>query len=287
MSGRAQRLLLQQDSVRVVVEPEDGGAIREFTWRGREIFRTNSASGSGNPLEQACFPMVPFCNRIPFGKFNFAGRNVHVPHNWQGDAHTIHGEGWRGRWSVVDSSDRHVHLAFSGGAAGWPWPYRAEQRIDVDADGVSIELSAVNVGQESMPIMLGLHPYFAIDVRTRLRAHLPRYWAADDTSLPVTECATPKQWGFETAGVEGLPVIDNCFSGWDGVATLLRPEWSVGLHATGCRWLHLYRPVGQDYLCMEPQSSANGALNRDTAEVPVLRPGERSAIGMRVAAEPR
>jgi aldose 1-epimerase len=283
---RAQRLLLQQEGVRVVVDPSRGGVVREFNWRGRQIFRATAAAGGASPLDQACFPMVPFCNRIAFGKFIFAGREVSVPRNWEGDAHTIHGEGWRGAWSVIESADRHVHMAFAGGGASWPWPYRAEQRLDIDPHGLTIELSAVNMGQETMPLMLGLHPYFAVDRHSRFQAHLPRYWQAGDSSLTTLESDTPRDWGFESPGDECLPAVDNCFSGWNGVATLLRSDCTVDIRATGCRWLHLYRPLNQDYICIEPQSSATGTLNRGGAEVPVLQPGERSAISMRVSVEP-
>ena len=278
-------LRLQHDGTHVVVDPEHGGAIKEFSWRGRQILRAATAARGDHPLEQACFPLVPFCNRIASGRFGFAGREIDVPRNWDGDAHTIHGEGWLAPWSVVESSERHVHLAFVGGGGRWPWPYRAEQRLDVEADGLSIELSAVNIGHEPMPLMLGLHPYFIADGQSRLRAQLPRYWAAGATNLPTVEVDTPTQWGFGSSAAAPLPIVDNCFSRWDGTATLQRSDCTIGIRATGCRWLHLYRPQGQDYLCIEPQSAATGALNRGGAELPVLRPGDRSAISMRVAVE--
>jgi aldose 1-epimerase len=283
----AGRLLrLQQDAVCAVVDPLHGGVLQEFSWRGRHIFRM-AAAGSDNPLDQSCFPMIPFCNRIAYGKFNFAGRDVHLPRNWEGDAHTIHGGGWRAPWSVVESSDRHVHMAFVNGGASWPWPYRAEQRLDADPDGLTIELSAINVGHESMPLMLGLHPYFATDAQSRLQARLPRYWEMDESNLPTTETETPKHWGFESSIAECLPTLDNCFAGWDGAATLFRSDCTIDIRAAGCRWLHLYRPPNGDYLCIEPQSSATGALNRGGAAVQVLRPGERSAISMRVTVAER
>lgn len=267
----------------MVVDPDRGGVIREFSWLGRQVFRA-AAAPDEHPLRQACFPMVPFCNRIAACRFSFAGRDVHLPRNWNGDAHTIHGEGWIAPWSVVESSPQHAHLAFVGGAGGWPWPYRAEQRLDLDADGLSIELSAINTGHEPMPLMLGLHPYFATDEHSRLQAQLSRYWQADASNLPTVELDVPPQWSFGAAAAS-LPTLDNCFSGWNGAATLFRSDCKIAIRASGCRWLHLYRPAGEDYLCIEPQSAATGALNRGGAGLPVLQPGERSAISMRVAVE--
>ncbi|HVO07998.1 MAG TPA: aldose 1-epimerase [Burkholderiaceae bacterium] len=281
----ARLLRLQHDAVSAVVDPGHGGVLKAFSWRGRHIFRPAAAGGGDDPLEQSCFPMVPFCNRVAFGRFTFAGREIHLPRNWEGDAHTIHGEGWRAPWSVVDSSDRHVHMALAAGGGAWPWHYRAEQRIDLEPDGLSIELSAVNTGHESMPLMLGLHPYFATDPRTHLQARLPRYWVAGDTNLPGVEADTPPQWGLGSPAAGKLPTVDNCFSGWDGAATLFRSDCTIGIRASGCRWLHLYRPAQQEYLCIEPQSAPTGALNRDGASLQVLQPGERAAISLRVSVE--
>jgi aldose 1-epimerase len=284
MRPAARLLEMQHDAVRVVVDPAHGGVVKAFSWRGSPVFRP-AAPGSDDPLQQSCFPLVPFCNRVAFGKFSYAGREAHLPRNWEGDAHTIHGEGWRAPWSVVDSSELHLHMAFVGGSGAWPWPYRAEQRLDVDADGLTIELSAVNVGHEAMPLMLGLHPYFATDPGTRFQANAPRYWAASDSNLPTVELDAPPQWRFDTAGGNSLTLVDNCFAGWDGAATLFRSDCTVSLRAAGCRWLHLYRPPSQDYLCIEPQSAATGALNRGGAEVRTLQPGERAMVSMRVSVE--
>src|SRR5438874_2009814 len=50
---------------------------------------------SGGPEAMACFPLVPFSNRIRDGRFSFAGRAICLPRNVPGQAHVEHGHGWQ------------------------------------------------------------------------------------------------------------------------------------------------------------------------------------------------
>jgi aldose 1-epimerase len=266
-----------------VLDADHGGAIREFSWRGRDVLRPTPATAGIDPLDLACFPMVPYANRIAHGQFLFGGRQVHLASNSPVSAHPLHGQGWRHRWEVAQASEHCARLQFEGGGDDWPWRYRAEQRFTIEPDGLTIELSAENLGTEQMPIMLGLHPYFLDPARTSLQAELPRLWRRDQAALPIEEIATPVNWAFNPARPLKARALDHCFAGWNGMATLFSPEQTIDLRTSNCRFLHVYVPEGRDFFCLEPQSAAAGALGRGGAEVEVVPPGERSAISLRIA----
>jgi aldose 1-epimerase len=278
MNGDASVLELRCEATRLTLDPHRGGAIREFDWGGYAIFRPTAANAGDDPLDMACFPMAPYVNRIACGRFSFGGRAVRLRRNWNQDPHPLHGYGWRARWSVVAASASRATVRFDGGADEWPWRYRCEQCFELLPDGVSIELSIANLGDTMMPAMLGLHPYFPDAARARLQAQLPRIWLTDRAALPLEETGTPPAWGFDASrAINALP-LDHCFSGWNGNATLRWPDRTVTICATRCNHLHVYAPVGRDFFCIEPQTAAVGALNRDTAEVTAVAPGERLAI---------
>jgi aldose 1-epimerase len=277
-------LVLRHTDAQLLLDAQRGGAIREFSCGGRHVLRPTSITGASGPMDMACFPMVPYVNRIAAGRFQFGGRQVQLAQNWTQDPHPLHGEGWRSAWTVKELSAGAARLQFEGGGDEWPWRYRAEQRFTLEPNGLAIELSAENLGTEPMPVMLGLHPYFYNASRTRLRARLPRLWRTDQAALPLEEMATPADWGFEPARpVTDLP-LDHCFAGWDGVATLSSAEQTIGLQAGNCSYLHIYVPAGRDFFCLEPLSAAAGALGRGGAEVQVVPPGERRAISLRITA---
>jgi aldose 1-epimerase len=276
-------LVLESDAARLTLDPLRGGAIREFDWHAHAIFRRTPVMAGDDPFDVACFPMVPFVNRVAHGRFSFRGRAVRLARNWSQDPHPLHGHGWRARWDVVAASSSSATLRFDGGGDEWPWSYRCEQRFQLLPDELAIELAIENLSDAPMPAMLGLHPYFHQAARAQLHARLPRVWLTDDALLPVCEIPTPPAWRMEPARPIHTLALDHCFSGWNGVATLLWPERSVTIRATHCSQLHVYAPAGRDFFCIEPQSTVPGALGRDADEATVVAPGQRFAIQVEFA----
>jgi aldose 1-epimerase len=275
-------LMLQLQDTRLTLDPGRGGVIRALNWRGHDVLRPTAADAGDDPFDTACFPMVPFVNRVAHGEFDFAGRKVRLERNWSEDPHPLHGQGWRKPWSVVSESASGATLRFDGGADEWPWRYRCEQHFDLQPDGLSVELSLQNLSDESMPVMLGLHPYFPDAAHAQLRARLPRVWLTDRAALPLEETPTPPEWRFEPPRPVKTVPLDHGFSEWDGVAKLRWPDRTLTVSAKGCRYLHVYTPAANDYFCIEPQTAAPGALGR--AEAPIVAAGERIAIEVRFAA---
>jgi len=276
-------LTLRRDSARLTLAPHVGGAVRTFEWRGRDILRPALVGAGDDPFEMACFPMVPYVNRIARGRFEFGGRAVQLERNWSADPHPLHGQGWRAPWSVATATPSSATLTFEGGADEWPWRYHCEQRFELDENGLTMELAVENRGVTPMPAMLGLHPYFPEARRAELRARLPRVWRADAGSLPIEEIDTPADWAFEPARAVSAIPLDHCFAGWNGIATLTWPDRVVIVRASHCSFLHVYAPAGRDFFCIEPQTGPPGALGRGAGEAAVLAPGARLAIEVRIA----
>lgn len=276
MKTDADLLVLRDEAMRLTLAARAGGSIRELTWRGEHVLRPAPADESDDPFAMACFPMVPFANRIARGCFSFDGQTVRIPPNWSADPHPLHGQGWRAAWTVAAASASTATLTFEGGGDEWPWRYRCEQRFELAHGALSLELSIENLSGRAMPAMLGLHPYFPDAARAELRARLPRVWRTDGNALPLEETATPPEWRFDTPRALRSVTLDHCLSGWNGAALLSWPDRFVTLHAAHCGHLHVYTPAGRDFFCVEPQSAAPGALGRGDATV--VSPGERFAI---------
>jgi len=276
-------LTLRHRSFQLALAPEQGGAVRAFAWGERQILRPTPESAGDDPFEMACFPMVPYVNRIAHGRFEFAGRTVQLERNWSADPHPIHGQAWRRPWSIATATPSTAVLSFDGGADEWPWRYRCEQRFVLDDEGLSIELGLENLGVTPMPAMLGLHPYFPDKAHARMSARLPRVWRTDAGSLPVEQVETSPEWAFEPRRPVGATNLDHCFAGWDGLAVLEWPDRRLTLRAVRCSCLQVYAPAGRDFFCIEPQTAPPGALERGAEEAAVLVPGERLSIEIRLS----
>lgn len=268
--------MLGHEDTHLTLDAARGGGILEFSWRGRAIFRPTPRGAGTDPFALACFPMVPYANRVAHGRFNFGAREVQLKKNCGRDPHPLHGQGWRSPWQVVAVTPSKAWLAFEGGADDWPWHYLAEQHLQVSRGALSIRLSIENLAKSSMPVMLGLHPYFCNPDQARLQASTPRVWLTDHLSLPTEEVDTPAEWSFHRARVLSTVPLDHCFTDWNGAAVIRWPNLTVDIRATNCRYLHVYAPSGGDFFCVEPLSAAVGALSRNEASV--VQPGERFAI---------
>jgi len=271
-------LVLQHEHTQLILDAVHGGGIREFNWRNRPIFRPTPQDAGNDSFDLACFPMVPYVNRIAGGRFSFGARGVHLQSNWSQDPHPLHGQGWRSPWTIADATDSSATLTFEGGGDEWPWRYRAEQQFQLSPSALCVTLSVENLALSSMPAMLGLHPYFGDAARARLEARAPRVWLTDRASLPIEKVATPAGWSFDHARPVTAVPLDNCFADWNESAVLLWPDRRVNIHASNCRYLHVYAPAGRDFFCVEPQSAAAGALTRGQGEAEVVAPGGRFEV---------
>ena len=81
---------------------EAGGALAALRHRGIDVLRPMPPD-SASPLDAACFPLVPYCNRIRDGRFRFGGREVVLPPNFAPEPHSLHGLSWQAPLVVLSS----------------------------------------------------------------------------------------------------------------------------------------------------------------------------------------
>lgn len=272
--------------------PELGGALSALRFRGIDILRA-TAPQAADPLETAAFPLMPFANRIAHGTFEIDGATVRLKKNAPGQAHPLHGEGWRRPWRVEARQPERMALSLEHRAGEWPWHYAARQEFSLDEAGLEVVLSVENRSERPMPVGLGWHPYFCLSPRLRLRAHVEGVWLTDEECLPTQHAKGGHFGDWSRGGRLPNALIDHCYSGWNGTAEIEWPEEMLCLRlgaSQPLRWLHLYAPPGEDFFCIEPVSHMPDALNRpEPREVTgrkTLAPGETLAARVRLTAVP-
>lgn len=271
----------------VAIAPGVGGSLRGLFWQGSPVLRT---ARTDHILDAACFPIVPFCNRIADGRFEVAGVSYRLSSNFP-DAyhpHALHGYGWVRPWQVIDhdmSSIRMVH-GYSDGE--WPWHYRAEQTLELGAKGVMMRLEVTNLGPGRMPAGLGFHPYFPGDGSTVFRG-LHRYeWRTAPDGLPLTlvDAGDAVDWW------KGAPVttrmVDRIQEGRQGVLTVLRPADDLLIEMTPCPALSctgVYVAQDAEFFCIEPLTHPTDAINRTPGRMTWLAEGETLAASLLIRAQ--
>ena len=273
----------------LVLAAEIGGSIVRFARDGRDILRGGNDPKS--PLDCGCFPLVPFCNRIRDGRFDFRGRTVSIAANMAGDPSPLHGDGWLAPWRIEQRSDAAASLSFRHEAGEWPWSYEARQDFRLSAAGLQAEISCTNRSDEPMPCGLGFHPYFPCDAGTRIDTGVERVWEVDDKILPTRIAPATGRYALDDqpACARGL---DNGYGGWGGEMRLSYADGAVTRMASpDARFFQIYSPSSGGLLAAEPVSHANAALNEPEERwadlgLRVLGPGESLRLRMDLSLEP-
>jgi aldose 1-epimerase len=293
---------LAAGAARVRIAPANGGAIASFTFDGEDVLRPTPV-WSDDVRTHACWPLVPYSNRIADARFQFAGRAHALARNFGDHPNSIHGVGWQRPWAVVarDAAHARVVLAYEAdddaAAPAWPWPFRVAQSFSLRAGArdaaLTIRLTLANPGDEAFPFGLGFHPFFIRTTATELAFRARGVWATDATMLPIRLEPSLREGSFDTARDPGAATIDNVFAGWDGRATLRdearRLEVTIAADRAAS-FLVVYAPARGDAIALEPATHMTDAFNRaargerDTG-TRVLRPGSAFSCTMEIAVQ--
>jgi aldose 1-epimerase len=262
-------LSLRTGPLAVDLAPSAGGSIARFSIDDIDLLRpmtvADQESGRGN--NAAAYPLVPFSNRIANGRLSFEGEQIDLARNWPGVNHPMHGDGWRHAWRVARSDTQSAEIVYeherAGEDGGWPFRYRARQTYRLEADRLTITMEIDNLEARPVPAGLGLHPFFVREDDSELQC-CPRYmWRTDADVLPVERTAVPPEGDFCRARRVNETVLDNCFDGWDGHATINWPgrRLRLGLEASDTfGHVVIYVPPDRPYFCVEPVSHASGQV---------------------------
>jgi aldose 1-epimerase len=284
---------LHSGNLELCISPSVGGSIARFDWVAGDKSRTPLMRGchseSINVLEAACFPLVPFVNRIRGSRFSFRGREVALKPNMAGDASVLHGQGWLGAWQCLYSDGQQAELVFEHPAGEWPWTYEARQFFALDVRGLTVRLSCLNTSPEPMPCGLGQHPYFPCDAETVLDTVVACAWEVDEQVLPTEKVPATGRFELRQRRICGQG-LDHGFSGWNGIAAI-SGEPQLVLSSPDAHFFQLYSPKDGGLFVAEPVSHANAALNAPEAEwselgMRVLEPGEEMSLVMRIDIRP-
>ena len=246
----------------VGVDAVNGGRVASLEVDGVELLAPRQG---GDWLRWGCYPMVPWAGRVRDGQFGFDGQEYQLALDLP--PHAIHGVGYRAEWEMKDPGVLHLDLE-----GLWPFNGRVEQRVEVSDQSLAIAMSVK--ATQRMPVMAGWHPCFRRRLSRGEEAELSfdsgYMWQRDGVGIPTGERVPvpPGPWDDCFGDVAEPPVVR-----WPGFG-------SIRLESNMTSWV-VY-DEDPDLVCVEPQSDAPDAFNRDPR---VLAPGEALDVWMRLSWE--
>jgi aldose 1-epimerase len=283
------RVQLRAGELEAELAPQIGGSIAAFRHAGRPVMR-DAPADLRDVLDASSFPLVPFVNRVREGRFSFRGREVRLAPNLPPQKHPLHGQGWRGPWSVTRSQQDGAELAFRHEAGEWPWAYEARQVFTLDEGGLTIDLTVTNTSGEVMPAGLGQHPYFPANSETVLSTRVTEVLTVDEEVMPVGLEPAAGRYDLHERRIERAG-LDNGYEGWGGEAEIRWPDRRLTLRITAsdnARRFQVYAPEEGGVVVAEPVTHANDAFSHPEERWPslglvLLEPG--AAMSMRARFE--
>ena len=277
---------LEAGAWRAVIDPWRGGCLLELTHAGRPILRpaTEAALRQSGVRAAACYPLIPYANRIDQGRLRVAGREYRLRPNFPASAHPLHGLAWQRAWRLEGTDGSSAELALehrgpeAGAAEDWPFPFQARERFELTSRGLTITLSVRNTAAQAWPAGLGLHPNFPLWPGRALQFEATGVWGNGPDQLPERVLAGA-DWEFrEPRAIEPL-ALDNDFYGWARRARLTGgPSGALLVEASEpFSVLRVFTAAARGFVAVEPASHIADAVNRPQAPGSghrLLEPGE-------------
>jgi aldose 1-epimerase len=247
---------LHAGALRLALRPDLGGCISGLWHRDTALLRSSDPAKLTNARGSACYPLVPYSNRLGYRRFRWKGRDFTTAPNFDDSPHSLHGVGWQRAWNIVASSAVDVVLHYRHHAdEHWPFAFEARQYFTLGPTALHVEMQFTNLADTAQPVGLGWHPYFPKRSRSRLHVELSSRWDTDAALLPVRKVAQP---GIDS-DVAHLD-FDNCFEGWRGLARIRDEKVSLQL-SSSLDHLVVFTPREKGYFCVEPVSHVSNAIH--------------------------
>lgn len=273
-------LELHAGALRLALRPDLGGCMAGLWHSGTPILRSTEPAALTSARPSACYPLVPYSNRLAYRQFRWQGRDYTTQQNFDDNPHSVHGMGWQRPWKIVSSSGLEALIELvHPGDADWPFPFEATQHFALTPASVTVEMVFTNTAGLPQPVGLGWHPYFTKRARSHLQIALASRWDSDAAQLPVRQVAQP--------GIDGDVSqldFDNCFDGWRRPARIGDEKFALQLTSSLDR-LVIFTPQDKPYFCVEPVSHVSNAIHMADPAAHGLRtlaPGERFEATMKL-----
>lgn len=238
--------------------------------------------------------LMPWPNRVAGGSYSWEGVSYNLPVDEPALGTALHGFVAFQEWDIAEADASSVLLrTLIAARYSYPWTLAVSARYSLDPDvGLSVELSATNIGEGTAPYGVGFHPYLAIDgVKAdvlELRNPATIIYEADASMIPVT-AHDVASFGldFRSPTLINEAALDHAFAGlpqgsW--TVTLRDPTSGVAVSLSSeTRWLQVYSAdyIGRVGVAVEPMTCPPNAFNTGT-DLVGLGPGQTHALSARI-----
>jgi aldose 1-epimerase len=280
---------------------ELGATLRGLAMGGHDVVHgfAVDASPTGGRGQQ----LVPWPNRIRDGRYVFGCLTQQLALTEPARHNASHGLSRHVPWLIFDEQPDQVTLRLRiYPQPGWPGILESRITYTVAADGLTVDVTATNLGPGPIPYGYGAHPYLTVgeDVVDDLTLTIPaeRYLAVDDRLLPtelLSVAGTEFDWraGRRIADAS----VDTAFTDltrdangrWE-VSVALADRCTYLWGDAGTHWVQVFTggPYRDWSVAVEPMTCGPDAFNEGPThrDLIVLEPGATTSCSWGIGERP-
>jgi aldose 1-epimerase len=280
---------------------ELGASLRSLAMGGHDVVRgfVVDASPTGGRGQQ----LVPWPNRIRDGRYVFEGVSQQLALSEPARHNASHGLGRHVPWLIFDEQPDQVTLRLRiYPQPGWPGILEARITYTVAADGLTVDVTATNLGPGPIPYGYGAHPYLTVgeDVVDDVTLTIPAasYLAVDDRLLPtelLSVAGTEFDWrsGRRIADASVDTAFTDLTRDADGrweVSVALADRCTYLWGDAGTHWVQVFTggPYRDRSVAVEPMTCGPDAFNEGPThrDLTVLEPGATTSCSWGIGERP-
>jgi aldose 1-epimerase len=248
------------------------GAGLAGLWRGERLITADYGTDVLPPMSCGAV-LVPWPNRIRDGHYSFDGVEHQLPLSEPANHNASHGLARWERWAIEDQTESSVTLALDiVPQTGFEFELRCQLRYALDADGLTVTVSATNLGSRTAPFGAGFHPYFDLNSHDIDHAEIEiparSMLVTDDRQIPTgSQDVEGTPYDLRTLRPVGTLRVDHAFSDLTGSRAIV----AVGGHRSEIWWdeafhyLQVFTPpvqrFGRTAIAIEPMTCPANAYN--------------------------
>jgi aldose 1-epimerase len=278
---------LKAGPLRCELAPELGGSIAGLWLDALPVLRSTPAAQLTGARLSACYPLVPFSNRIGQATLVWQGTQHPLIRNDGDEPHAIHGVGWQRPWTILDADESSAMLAYEHAAdASWPFAFDCSHTLRLRPDALELTLALTNQARQAAPAGLGWHPWFPKRPASRIAFRAGGRWEMGQDKLPTVRRVS--------GGIEAdcaVLDVDHCYDGWNGQEQLRDDQLAIQVSSSLSRLVVFTQP-SRDFVAIEPVSHVNNAVHLHATGasaadlgLQVLQPGESMMAQMTIVVE--
>jgi aldose 1-epimerase len=287
------KLLNKSSGESVEIIPELGGMVYQITLQQEALLKpllfTDKTEELGENPEYRGRLLFPFHDRIPGGKYSFAGKQYQLEINNHADSSAIHGLIAQEPLQILRRGELSDSCSVTLGYRidknrfkGYPFELELEVEYCLSEGRFELYFNIHNFGQEVTPCTLGWHPYFTLDQlvdNCTIEIAAPLNIEMGEDLVPtgkITPCRdTPLD--FYTAKKIGNLELDIALKAAEDGTTVLgfnQKKIVLKQDTNFLAYTQIYIPVDRLSVAIEPVSAGPNAFNHHNFGLTALSPGE-------------